>query len=316
MDKFGGSRMKVMPVYEKYLYITPDGEILSLHDPSARRAVISAEGFGMPPYDVNTTRSPYQHGETPLSVRLNPREIRLTIRHGGTTRTDYWTLRSRLLDHMRPNRVSLNASEAGVLRRIYYLDGVKTTRDVKVFLRDGLVFSAPATGTWDMHGVTEQLTFEALDPVIYDPTANTTTITSFSAELDLAMVFPFVLGSYVNTTNVAYTGTWFSFPTVTVTGPIADLGIINTATDKRLSLEYAISAGEVVTFDLRDGVKTITNDAGVDLLPYALNSDLINFALHPDPYVDGGTNPIYFICTSYSAGASIVFSYYTRYIGI
>lgn len=305
-----------VPVVEKLIYITPDGESFSLHEPSAKRAVTQVEGFGMPPYDVNTTRSPYQHGETPLSVRLNPRTIRVTLRHSECDRSSYWGTRSTLVDRMRPNRVSLNASEAGVLRRIYYINGVKTIRDVKVFLREGLVFSYPAASTWDMFGINEQLVFEALDPVIYDPTASTATITTFTAELDLAMVFPFVLGSYVNTQNVTYTGTWFSFPTVVATGPIADLGIINTAIDKRVSLEYVISAGEVVTFDLRDGVKTITNDAGVDLLPYALNSDLVNFAVHPDPYVAGGLNPIQFICTSYGAGSSIVFSYYTRYIGI
>lgn len=64
----------------------------------------STTNFGLPPIRFITQRGPFQDGETPLDIRLDPRVIQIEIVDYLCNRTDFWTQRNELLNLIRPNR--------------------------------------------------------------------------------------------------------------------------------------------------------------------------------------------------------------------
>lgn len=301
------------PYTESIQFITSDGLKYNLHNPP-KRGVLSIDGFGLPPWEMSTSKGPFQHGESPESVRLQTRTVGVTLRHQGLNRTEYWGTRGTLLDYMRMNRASVNAPVPGVLRWISYRNGVKTIRDLDVFLTDGLLYKAP-TG-WDHFAVQEDLTFTAFNPVVYDPTAQVNTITSFVYGLILPITFPIVLGLALATANITYLGTWSEYPIITITGPAVGFFIQNVSTGILIGLNYTISTGETVTIDLRYDRKTITNNLGDDLIGYvSSNSEVGNFSLEPNPLITNGINEILLGVDGPTSDTSVVITHYRRYIG-
>jgi len=70
----------------------------------------SVANFGMPPIRFITQRGPFQDGETPLDMRLDPRVLQIAIADYLCNRTDFWTRRNELIDMLRPNRAFSAAS--------------------------------------------------------------------------------------------------------------------------------------------------------------------------------------------------------------
>jgi len=64
----------------------------------------STANFGLPPIRFITQRGPFQDGETPLDIRLDPRVIQVEVANYLCNRTEFWTTRNELLDLIRPNR--------------------------------------------------------------------------------------------------------------------------------------------------------------------------------------------------------------------
>jgi hypothetical protein len=64
----------------------------------------AVSNFGMPPIRFITQRGPFQDGETPLDMRLDPRVIQIEIVNYLCNRTSFWTHRNELIDLLRPNR--------------------------------------------------------------------------------------------------------------------------------------------------------------------------------------------------------------------
>lgn len=292
-------------------FIKSDGTVYPLQSPPSR-LVISNTGWGKPGDALSTTSGPYQHGVSPVSFRLIPRTIQISLQHTYANRSDYWSGRSQLLSQLSINNASPNAPVTGVLRLKYYENDLVKTRCLDVFLKNGLVYEQPEN--WQGFSIVENLEFEAENPIIYDPAVKTSTINSFTASLILPMTFPFVLGGYYGTSAITYTGTWESFPTIAVAGPATDFFIENLSTGAIIRLSYTISVGETVTFNLSYDSKTITNNFGQNLLPYLRGTDLTVFSL--SHLVTGGINNFLVYLDGYAASTSIVLSYYNRYYGI
>jgi hypothetical protein len=119
-------------------------------------------------------------------------------------------------------------------------------------------------------------------------------------------------------TNITYLGTWLTYPTIIITGPLNDAVITNQETGEKIQLDYNIPAGRIVTIDLAYGVKTIKDDLGVNLIGVlSADSDLATFHIAPDPEVANGLNHISITGTGESIGTTqIEIQFYTRYIGI
>lgn len=294
-------------------FIKSDGTVYPLQSPPSR-LVLSNTGWGKPADVFSVSSGPYQHGDTPISYRLSPRTIQMSIQHLYRNKQEYWAGRSTLLSQLGVNNASPNAPIKGTLRRKYYQDDLVKTRCLDVFLKNGLVYEK--SEDWQGFSVIENLEFLANNPVIYDPATKTSVISSFSPALVLPFTFPFILGMSYGTVTITYTGTWESYPTLTIVGPATDFYIENVSTGSALRLSYPISAGETVTFNLSYDTKTVTNNLNDNLLPYIRNSDLESFALQYAKIVTGGINSIYVALDGYAPVTTVTLSYTDKYYGI
>jgi hypothetical protein len=293
-------------------YIYGD-ESIYLHSPPSR-VIVNMSGWGNPNSNVRSISTPYQHGETVVSYRLTPRTITLDLIYKGKSRSDWYDERSKLIDRMGLNNTFPNLPSLGTLRWEFLQNDVYVTRDLDCYLNRGLRYDNSLH--WHEHGIRENLEFIALDPTIYDPLQVTETIDSFTEELILPMEFPFVLGTDVGTATITYTGTWTSYPIIEIDGPTEDFYLENTATGSILRLDYFISTGETVTFDLTPGSRSVTNQLGTNLIQYILDSDLNTFAIEHDPIVAGGVNTFLMYLINTGATTEVRINYFNRYYGI
>jgi len=311
--------------FDYYISPAPESQLFNLHDAHVK-FIFSGTGRGMPPIEYITERGPLQHGESLIDYRLRPRIITMVTRRKFPCRQDYWDGRDDLLDSLRPNRQAIGQFNPGVLRKILP-DG--STRDIEVMIESGPAFEPRALDRWDERAFTEILRFVAHDPTFYDPVTHAEQwvlivednliFYEAPAYTDRA-VFPIwftwarTISAYA---DITYIGTWLSHPTIVVTGPATNPLIRNVTTDERLELAYTVAAGEIVTFVMQYGNKSVMNQWGDNLLPYlTTDSDLATFHLEPDPGAPGGVNQMYVFCSNATLATQVVIYWHTRYIGI
>lgn len=297
-------------------YHTPDGLIYKFD--TQDRFLLTEEGLGMPPIEYITQTGPFQHGESTLDYRLKPRVIQLLHRENSCSREDYWDNRANWLNMLRPNRSATGVYRLGKLRK-YLPDG--TVRDIDVRLAEGPIFSPRSLDQWDEYGITETLRFVAPDPTFYDPTASEHVWELTVGEhLIFPITFPIKFGSLVIDTDIAivYSGTWITYPTITIDGPMEGPIISNLTTGETIHLAYNVATGETITIDLGFGNKTVTSSTGANLIgSVTSDSDLATFHVAPAPEASGGINTVNVIGIGAVIGVSAVtMCFYTRYIGI
>ena len=294
-------------VIDQDIWITNDGESFVLNNPP-NRVIISEEGTGVPPIQYITQRGPYQHGESLRDYFLQPRVVQLIIRESFCDRQSYWDGRAALLDVLRPNRGINRALSQGTLRKI---QPNGTTRDLTCIIQQGPNFSPRQAGQWDEFAFTETLRFIAHDPTYFDPHLQ---IVDFGPQISPAtfpMTFPVVFSGYYFSQALVYVGTWITYPTIVITGPLMQPHIENTTTGQIIELNYTLDAGRSITISLSYGTKTITLDDGTNLIgALTTDSDLVSWQLI------SGENDM--IIRGYGAATStkIKFQYFNRYLGV
>lgn len=304
------------PTEEFTLYISPDGKKyhFSTHQD---KFMYPVAGLGMAPIEYLTQRSPFQHGETLLNFFLQPRVIQLQHRRNAHGRDALWDIRADTINYLRPNRQAANSLTTGVLRKIYPSGEM---RDISVLVDAGLVFD-PSGGTWDEWSFQDTIRFIAFDPTFFDPTAITNTwYATEIEELEFPIEFPieFGTGDMREAKTILYTGTWLSYPTFVITGPMTGPLIHNLTTGEIIQVNYIVSSGETVTISLEYGNKSVINNLGTNLIgSISVDSDMATFHLAPDPEAPGGENEIRISGSGVQYGTTqVVMTYNTRFIGI
>lgn len=298
-------------------YHSPDGLIYRFDD--IDQFLVSETGYGMPDISYISQRGPFQHGNTIYDYRLDPRVIQLVHRRNACSRTDYWANRANILNLLRPNRQSFGSFDLGTLRKIF-TDG--SMRDIDVIIEQGPAFEARNPDQWDEWSFTETLRFIAPYPPFYDPTLKTVTWASGVAitEIEFPITFPITFSASLLSSsgnNITYDGTWLSYPTIEITGPIGGFKITNDTTGEFIQLNYTLAAGEVVTISLEFGNKTVENAAGDNLIgTVTTDSSLATFHIAPDPEAAGGVNSFSVAGAGVNDDTQVVLSYYEFYIGI
>lgn len=310
------SSITPLQMRETYELQNSAGTVYLLND-GRTRTVLQSSGEGTPPTEYLTSAGPLQDGSTLRGFRLRPRTLIYLIRWQGCSRDQYQTMRAALMNVVRPNQASPFGTLALLTLRKRLNSGVQ--RAIDVVIADGPGFQ-PVSG-WDGFGFTETLRFTALDPTWYDPTqAVVTVIPTTSDNLVFPITFPIVFGSGVvsGSQTITYTGTWPTFPIITIDGPIAGPSIINVTTGEELTLSsYTVAAGERVTFNLAYGVKSVTNNFGANLISYlSPTSDLATWHLEPSPGAPGGRNQISFAGNGATGATAFGIRYNARYFGI
>lgn len=285
------------PFREQILYLTPDNESYELDD-RPFRTVMNMGGWGSPPYEIETSRNPYQHGVRVTGVRVIPRNIDITLHHYGTSRDEYWSLRRALQDSLRMSRLDVNNPTVGSLRRVLSTG--------EVFQLDGLFSSGTGydnrMNRWNEFSFVETLTFTAYDPIIYDPTSISLSYDGFDA-------------SATQTKTITYSGTWQEYPIIVFTGPADDFTITHNDFSYVINYDRAVVGGETITINFQE--KTVVSSVDGNVVGYVTQSEgLGKFAFFPDPRVTDGDNEIEFDVTSPTAASQFDITYYKRYEAI
>ncbi len=303
---------------EYVTFVSPNGDRYPLNTPHQfGRWVISYSGLGTPPIDYITQRGPFQDGVTVKDFFLGPRLIQLLIRQEFCDRLDWWDGRAALLDAIRPNRQLTATGVAPGALEWCLPDG--TRRQINTFITEGPQFEPRVLGTWDENAFQEALRFVAHDPLFFDPTE---VVSAFVLGLDSDLVFPitfpiqFGSGEVSDTLNLTYVGTWKTFPTIVIVGPLENPIITNVTTGEKLEFAIDIPAGRTITIDLAYGVKTVVNDLGANLIGnLSADSNLATWHLAPDPEAPGGLNVITLTGLNPTGATSVQLRYFTRYFG-
>ena len=264
--------------------VTYDGKTLTIPD---NETVFRAFGnYGAPPIEFITRKGYKQHGSTFIDYNIQDRSVNVGLyQSGACSRAQYWAYRAELHNLLRPNRggpITLILRQAG---------GEK--RALKVWANPGATFAAQDTNNWS---IDESLDFTAFDPFWYDPdTVSADVGLTGDSDLIFPITFPIKFGIAGAQFNypIVYTGSWASYPILTLSGPYASATIENLATGVKLSMVQGISENDQRIIDLTPGSQSITDANGVnyfsDLAPGA---NLVQFAIQPDPIVPGGVQTI------------------------
>lgn len=299
-------------MFELSEIITADGVVYDLMDFYAKFVLRNPTNMGIPEVEPLTVRAG-QQGEYLVDYLLNPRELTMDIRHQGCSREEYWELRLALLDILRPNRNG----------QMTYVFTVPTGTQYAI---KGLVTEFPFANIpegWDQWGFSETLSIFCVDPIWFNNEATETNfIQSGASELVFPITFTpsgptiyFEDTSTWGTASITYLGTWYSYPTFTVTGPFTSVYFSHDNLGVAVQLNYAAEAGETITVNLEE--RTVTDANGVDLFGYLSSlTNLIGFRLEPDPVVSGGVNTISVQLAGNDGSNIVTMSYRTRWIGI
>lgn len=290
---------------------TFDGNELFFTDNDVK--LLAYGNLGAAPTNFITRQGYKQNGVTEVDYLLQPRNITIELwRSGECDRQTYWDNRRELHDFLRPNR---NGPLTFTLRTP---DG--SLRSIVVRADPGMVF--PAQSNNNNWALQEQFDFIAFDPTFFNTEQAELTLTAASQlQLVFPITFPITFGTsdeFLSTGTINYDGTWKSYPTITLDGPYTRAVITNVTTGVVIFLSVAILIGEQRILNLTPGSQSITDANGVNKFSdLGVGSNLIDFALLPDPEVADGNQTITIQLVDGVAGTSgATLSYYERYFAL
>lgn len=271
---------------------------------------IEEDGLGLPDVRRITERGPYQHGDTDLDYRIEPRIINLVCGVFEGDVTGYWAARRALQRLLRPSSMPL------VLR---YTLPTGDIRQIDVVYAGGLTWPS-SERLVTAHKAGFQL--RASDPTFYDPATISTRygVGGGGGTWAIPWAIPWQIGSAtVNQSQGIITpGDWESSPTIVVIGPIANVIITNEATGEKLDFTgYTLAAGSSLTIDTRYGIKSVidnTNTSQISKL--SDDSDLATFHLAAHPDAPGGINAIRVTGSNATSATEIYVQFHARYIAL
>jgi hypothetical protein len=167
------------------------------------------------------------------------------------------------------------------------------------------------------------VTLRAADPSFYDPVAVDINFGIAGGGTGTPVPTPVPTPVGASTVNqsigVIYTGTWYSFPMIRITGPLEDAVITNETTGEKLDFTgTTIANGDYYLIDTRYGRKSVVDSSGVNKVgDLTDDSDLGTFHLEPDGAIaPGGANSLRVTGDSLSQVSAVEMTYFNRYLGI
>ena len=168
----------------------------------------------------------------------------------------------------------------------------------------------------------EEIKFIAFNPIWFDPNVITQAVAAAASQnLVFPITFPIVfsIAGFLFSTIIPYTGTWYAYPTVTLSGPYQSAIVTNNSTGASFSLVVPLAAGQQRIVTTTPGLLAVTDQSGVNhFSDLGASSDLVDFNLRPAPEVPGGLNSIQVSMYSpnQAQGSAVTISYNNQYIGV
>lgn len=290
---------------------TFDGNEIFFPDDEVK--ILTWGNAGAPPVNFITRKGYLQHGSSEVGYLLEPRTISVELWHSpACTRQQYWDNRLALHEFLRHNR---GGPFQYVLRQP---NGNK--RALTVRANPGLQFPAPeiSDNNWS---IDETIDLIAFDPIWFNPDLNRLYLSgAVNQQLIFPITFPIFFGSshVLAYATITYTGTWITYPTLTVIGPYTAVAIKNVQADATIYLTVPIGAADRRIITLTPGAQTVTDGFGVNKFgDLGDSSNLVGFGLLPDPLAPGGQQLIVADFTGGAAASSALqIDYLDRYFAI
>ena len=267
-------------------------------------------GFGLAPLERVRERGPLQHGDTDVGFELMARRLRLGLFVDAGSYDDLITRRNALIGIFTPTTTPLQL-------RLRLDDGRR--RQIDCHYSGGLDFDSKDR---EGFGVKSVIELYCPDPTWYDPTAITATYSLGGGGSGFAVPTAVPTSIGASTADVlaaiTYAGTWLSYPTVRIIGPVTDAIVTNQSTGEKLDFTgVTIGAGDWYEIDTRYGYKTVRDAGGVNRIAnLTSDSNLATFHLAVHPEVSGGANSIRIQGSGITSASQVVITYYTRYAGV
>lgn len=291
---------------------TADGQIYEFNDSGTRFALTAVLNGGLPDQRF-FTRLPYR-GDREIETddpRLNPRSFSMDIRNVQENRDDFWAARTDLLDAVRPNRGG----------QPLFVFQFPDESQRAIYVRPQTPnYEMDSADEWSEFSFSETMRFQAFDPVWFDPTLNSV---SLSQAVLSQLVFPITFdddniffsdANLFGQASISYVGNWYSYPTVVIGGPFDGFTVIHQDLGLRINYNQARVAGQSVTVDLNNRSYTDNNGNKIVLHPV---SNIVDFKIESDPLVANGLNTLEVLVPGAVNGVTTVsIQYYTRWIGI
>ncbi len=268
-------------------------------------------GTGLSSYHSITERGPFQHGESYIDFRLDPRELILSLIVKASSASALQDKLDDLTELCKPRSSGLVpmkfVTDTGVDKRAeaYYVDGIGLTRAIG----DGVHYKVP-------------LAFRVPSGVFSSPTGGAVSyyMTGAVGSFNVPMVVPVGVGTSVVdiSDSIPYSGTWRSYPVITVVGPITNCVITNTSTGDKLDFTgLTIASADLRVVDCRFGYKTVKDVSGNSCISdLTADSDLGTFHFAPDPDLIDGNNAITITGTASTSNTQINIVYDILYAAL
>lgn len=292
--------------------------------------LIEFSDVGLPPITRITQRGAFQHGETNIDYRINPRSFVIRGFVEANSTYEHMKVRDMLgkLFKVSNTASQLKVESTQTLTEPPYTEEI-ITRAIDCYVEGGINVSSDTSAGYS---VFFDVQLRATNPFWYNPAESKVTLSNVTTgdPTDVPLLVPRTYGTIgINSTvSVPYAGTFRSFPIIYVyggDGGITNLEIINNsalapkfgAIQKNLSIRlYSVPAYSTFTIDLRQGYKTVKNQNGEDMLAYVdPSSNLTSFALFPTLEYGSNENILDVSGTS-STNAYVTMTYYTQYTSI
>lgn len=264
-----------------------------------------AKNLGMPTIAVNSNKLAYAPGGALTRVSTPPTEVDIPLFAQRSTAALLEQLLDDLTGWVHPG-TERDATPKTIRFQALSSDG--TSRELEGVCTGGLDDS----DTLEAMGTTWQdlvLSLTCVDPYPRDASA---TVYTFTSGLGIRSWWPY--WPYDLTPSAVFaqevitnSGQIEAWPIWTITGPGSDPTLTNLTTGEVLALSgLTLAAGDVVTIDTSEGVKTILNQNGVNLWPYAtLASEMWPLGV--------GTNSIRVQMAGATGSSAVALSYRRRW---
>ena len=307
--------------------LDPFGTVFRLGE-NRTRFLLREVGTGLPPIDYITQAGPFQHGASVVDFFARPRIITQRYRWPARHRGDWWALRTAMVDAVRPNRQLSGAARAAALTlRKYPPDGSRW--DLRVMPDRSPNFGQREGFGWDEWALDEVLRFIAHDPIYFDPDLTVVRSSAAEDQLEFGGAALGVVGGvdfepgeriwFGGGRQVAFTyaGTWLSWPTIEINGPVTNPHVALDAPGAGLSLAYTVAVGEIVTIETEPGKRSVSSPIGGNLIPVVgEGSALTSMFIAPAPLAVAGVNTIRLSGADMNDDSGLTVRYHTRKAGL
>jgi hypothetical protein len=277
-------------------FINADDEEFNISPPNY--LLLNFDGFEQGQVEIQSSKAPYQDGETYIDNLFAKKIITLEIALFGDNQQEVFDRRL-IISRIFNSRLGM-----GKLR-LQQVTG--STYDIDVITKS--IQFGSVTSKYHNKAIIELI---APNPFWYDPTQVESIMVGFSGGFSFPFSFPFNLGTVGSEIEVANSGNIETPIMIYFYGEVIDPVITNETTDEEIIITQTINDGDILIVNTAFGEKSALILSGgeyVNAFEY-VDPDSTFWKLAP------GSNTIKYTVTSEGANAQCRIYYYHRYSGV